>query len=281
MIMEPYFRFPGFLMKACTLSYDDGAKDDIKLIEIMRKYGLKGTFNLPTSELTSGKADRLSPDEIKELFGDDTEIALHGYNHLSLAKVTPPLAVRDVVCDRDYLESTFDRVVRGMAYANGSVDDTVVDILKLAGVVYSRTTKSTEGFDLPEDWLRLNPTCHHNNPRLFELVDEFLGPDTGKFAWYFWAKKPRLFYLWGHSFEFPKDNNWDRIEEFGKRMAEHNDVWHATNMEIYKYVEAFGRLVFSADGKRIENPSAIDVYLNVRDRDVLVKAGEFVSLESK
>ena len=279
--MEPYFRFPGFLLKACTLSYDDGVKDDIKLIEIMRKYGLKGTFNLNSVGLKSGAANKLTPDEIKELFGDDTEIALHGYQHLSLAKVPAPLAVRDVIADRDFLESTFGRVIRGMAYANGSVDDNVVNILALSGVAYSRTTLATENFAIPEEWLRLNPTCHHNNPRLFELVDEFLGPDTGKFAWYFWAKKPRLFYLWGHSFEFPKDNNWDRIEEFGKRMAEHNDVWHATNMEIYKYVEAFNRLIFSADGNRIENPSAIDVYINVRDKDVLVKAGEFVSLASK
>ena len=61
-------------------------------------------------------------------------------------------------------------------------------------------------------------------------------------------------------------------------MAERNDVWHATNMEVYKYVEAFKRLVFSADGKRIENPSAIDVYLNVVDKDVIVKAGECVSI---
>ncbi len=275
MLMQQYFRFPGFLTKACTLSYDDGVKDDIRLIEIMRKYGLKGTFNLNSSGLTSGRENRLTADEIKNLFGDDTEIAMHGFNHLSLAKVPVPLAARDVVADREFLEKTFDRVIRGMAYANGSVDDSVVNILATAGVVYSRTTIPTEAFDIPEDWLRLNPTCHHNHQRLFELVDEFLNAEDRP---YFWAKKPRLFYLWGHSYEFPRDNNWDRIEEFGRKMAEHDDIWHATNMEIYKYVEAFNRLVFSADGTRIENPSAIDVYLNMRDNDVLVKAGETASL---
>lgn len=276
MLMEPYFRFPGFLSKACTLSYDDGVKDDIHLIEIMRKYGLKGTFNLNSSGLQSGAANKLTPNEIKELFGDDTEIALHGYQHLSLAKVPAPLAVRDVVADRDFLESTFGRVIRGMAYANGSVDDSVVNILALAGVAYSRTTIATESFAIPEEWLRLNPTCHHNHPRLFELVDEFLNTEDRN---YFWSKKPRLFYLWGHSYEFPRDNNWDRIEKFGQIMAERDDVWHATNMEIYKYVEAFNRLVFSADGSRIENPSAIDVYIRAREKDVLIKAGESVSIK--
>ena len=36
--------------KAITFSYDDGVTQDIRLIELMNKYGLKGTFNL-NSEL--------------------------------------------------------------------------------------------------------------------------------------------------------------------------------------------------------------------------------------
>lgn len=32
--------------KVLTLSYDDGVVQDIRLIEIMNKYGLKGTFNI-------------------------------------------------------------------------------------------------------------------------------------------------------------------------------------------------------------------------------------------
>ena len=32
--------------KVLTLSYDDGVVQDIRLIEIMDKYGIKGTFNI-------------------------------------------------------------------------------------------------------------------------------------------------------------------------------------------------------------------------------------------
>ena len=32
--------------KALTFSFDDGNVDDIRLIEILNKYGLKATFNL-------------------------------------------------------------------------------------------------------------------------------------------------------------------------------------------------------------------------------------------
>jgi len=38
--------FPNGKIKAVTLSYDDGVEQDIRLIEIMKKYGLKGTFNI-------------------------------------------------------------------------------------------------------------------------------------------------------------------------------------------------------------------------------------------
>mgnify|MGYP000794294821 CR=1 FL=1 len=39
-------RFPGGKKKALTLSYDDGVEQDIRLIDIMKANGLKGTFNL-------------------------------------------------------------------------------------------------------------------------------------------------------------------------------------------------------------------------------------------
>lgn len=264
---ENLFRFPGFLAKACTLSYDDGELHDERLIEIMRKYGLKGTFNLNSRNIKSGSPYHLGAEKIKELFGSDTEIALHGFEHLSLAKVTPPLAVRDVIANKEYLEESFAGVIRGMAYAGGSLNDEVVDILRLCDVAYSRTTLSTEAFDLPEDWLRLNPTCHHKNPKLFELVDKFLETET-----HYRRIKPKLFYLWGHSFEFARDNNWDVIEKFGEIMTKRDDVWHATNMEIYNYVEAFGMLRFSAALTYVENPTATDVYLSVMGNQIIAKA---------
>lgn len=33
-------------MKAVTFSYDDGVTQDIRLVEILNRYGLKATFNL-------------------------------------------------------------------------------------------------------------------------------------------------------------------------------------------------------------------------------------------
>ena len=51
--------------KALTFSFDDGNFDDIRLIKIMNKYGLKGTFNLNSGKIT--KADHW-------VFADDKDV---------------------------------------------------------------------------------------------------------------------------------------------------------------------------------------------------------------
>ena len=41
-----FMRFPGGRSKALTLSYDDGVRQDRRLLEIMKKHSLRGTFNI-------------------------------------------------------------------------------------------------------------------------------------------------------------------------------------------------------------------------------------------
>jgi peptidoglycan/xylan/chitin deacetylase (PgdA/CDA1 family) len=44
--MTNYMLFPDGKNKALTLSYDDGVQQDIRMIEILDKYGIKCTFNI-------------------------------------------------------------------------------------------------------------------------------------------------------------------------------------------------------------------------------------------
>jgi len=272
-MLQSVFRFPGFVTRACTLSYDDGMIYDKHLIEIMRKHGVKGTFNLNSRNLLSTDEKLLKSEDWLNLRGDDIEIALHGYRHLVLEKYPSSLGLRDIIANREHLENTFGRVIRGLAYANGSYNDEVLEMLRMSDVAYARTTKATEDFEIPTEWLTLHPTCHHNHPKLFELVDKFLQDPVPN---NFWTRKPRLFYLWGHSYEFPRDDNWEVIERFCEIMGKNDTVWKATNIEIYNYVRAFYSLKFSADGSYAENLSAIDLYLRYNDRDIIVKSGETV-----
>ena len=86
-------------------------------------------------------------------------------------------------------------------------------------------------------------------------------------------------YVWGHSYEFDNNDNWEVIEEFCKFMGGREDIWYATNIEIIDYMEAAKRLQFSADGGAVFNPSARSVWLEIdRTRYVEVKGGCLTNL---
>lgn len=281
MTKRTFLRFPSFLSKAVTLSYDDGVSQDYRLIEIMKKNGLKGTFNLNSGRFGANRPEVsrrcLAASEIEKLYIENgMEVAVHGEYHYSLDTVPTAVATKDVINDRINLENLLNRRITGMAYANGAYDDDVVCILENCGIDYARTTITTGKFDIPTDWLRMETTCRHRDPKLMEYAREFI---EAKSPSYMWANRPKLFYLWGHSYEFDDDNNWNVIEEFAQYVGNRDDIWYATNGEIYNYVQAFDRLQFSADGKIIHNPSCIDVYLCYFNQNVLVKAGQTIKVD--
>ena len=105
---------------------------------------------------------------------------------------------------------------------------------------------------------------------LMALTEKFLAEKP--------AREARLFYLWGHSYEFEADDNWDVIEQFAAYAGGHDDVWYATNIEIYDYIQAYKRLEFSADGKLVYNPTATKLWLEKDGVLYCVGSGEMTAL---
>lgn len=273
MFEEKYMRFPGGKLKAATFSYDDGVKADLKLLEIFGRYGIKGTFNL-NSLLFDCESwhGRMNEEQTFNAFsGTVHEVALHGARHIFMDKVPLPEAINEVVQNRLYLETKFGRIVRGMAYAYNGYSDEIVTALKSLGVTYARTTEPSYSFSIPKDWLRLKPTCHHADPHLPELLNKFISTSP---ADDFKHREPWLFCIWGHSYEFDDDGNWDIIENACARLSKHKkDIWFATNGEVYDYVQAYGSLVYSLDGERVFNPSHMPVYIEIRGKVYKIPAG--------
>ena len=58
---------------------------------------------------------------------------------------------------------------------------------------------------------------------LFRLGEEFivLKPDT-----------PKIFYIWGHAYEFDIRNEWNRFEQFCKMISGKDDIYYGTNAEV-------------------------------------------------
>lgn len=268
-------KLKGGKSKVLTLSYDDGVVQDIRLIQILDKYGLKGTFNinsgryLPEDTQRERFYGRMKLSEALAVYkGSHHEVAVHSLNHPFLDKLKQPQVLMEILEDRKNIEAQYGTLARGMAYPQGTYNDMVVDALEACGICYSRTTKATENFKFPENWLTLHPTCHHKSPKLMELAKKFV------------EEKPRhmaqnwMFYLWGHSYEFDNDDNWYIIEEFASYTGGKDDIWYATNIEIYDYVKAYEALRVSVDESIIHNPTDIDVWFHHKGETHCVKAGE-------
>ena len=277
---NPMILFPGGLKKALTLSYDDGVEQDIRLIDIMNAHGLKGTFNLNSGEYApegtvypAGRVHRrMTEAQVTALYKDcGQEVATHGLTHPFLERLPLNLAAYEIMKDRENLEAQFGVIVRGHAYPYGTYNDNVVEILKNCGIVYARTVQTTGRFDLPADWLRLKATCHHDDPKLPELIDRFLDDDE---ALPEYARRSKFFYMWGHSYEFEGHDNWNVIENFAERVGDRSDVWYCTNIEAYDYIEAFRSLQFSVNGRQVKNPSALTVWFTHLGKETELKGGE-------
>ena len=222
--------------KAVTFSFDDGVTQDIRLIEIFNKYGLKGTFNLNSGFLgldgtldRNGRTvrhDKVGKDKIKDVYKGH-EVAVHTLTHPNLTGLEKNEIIRQVELDRKQLSEICGYDVVGMAYPCGGVnnDDRVAEIIKEnTGVRFARGLESTYNFDLQENLLRFKPTVYYVESCLDDIVDKFLALENDK---------PALLYIWGHSYEMDAEYiSWEHFEDVCKKLSGHNDIFYGTNKEV-------------------------------------------------
>lgn len=233
------------LMKAFTMSYDDGVFQDRRLVHLMNKYGIKGTFNINSGLLQKAEPNqgwttarpmrfnrsrvpsvRMIADDLPELYSGH-EAAIHGVNHIRLNEATKEETEAELVNDRKALSEVFGYEIEGGAFAYCQTNEYVPDILKQAGIKYCRGGGKTENFNPCEDMYYYVPTCHHADEKLFDLAKEFIELK---------ADKPQIFYVWGHSYELDyEEEMWERIEDFFKLISGHSDILYGTNIEVFKY----------------------------------------------
>lgn len=216
-------------MKALTFSYDDGVLQDKKLVDIFNKYSLKCTFNINSGMLyneciwTTRGVDviRMTADECINTFRGH-EKAVHSLTHPALSDENDYMLEREIAGDKANIEYIFGEKVYGMALPGGITDNRIEAICKRFNIHYVRNIRQSNSFDIPSDLYNLSPTAHHNNENLFELGEKFIKMKPNK---------PQLFYIWGHSYEFDVNQNWDMIDNFCKMISGHDDIFYCTNTE--------------------------------------------------
>lgn len=223
--------------KILTFSYDDAVTQDVRLIKLFDKYGMKATFNLNSGFLgmsgeliREGKRvdhNKIAPEDIKHVYSGH-EVAAHTLTHPSLPNTKDDSEViRQVEEDRVRLSQLCGYEVVGFAYPGGGINHNkrVADLIRNnTGIKYCRTIDSNHSFDIQSDLYEFMPSVYHHGEwdKLFELGKEFLELE---------ADTKKVFYVWGHAYEFDIHNTWDRFEEFLRMMSGRSDIAYLTNKE--------------------------------------------------
>ncbi len=225
--------------KAITFSYDDGVTQDVRLIEIFNKYNLKATFNI-NSELL-GKDGALvrnnvnvthiknKAEDVRHIYAGH-EVAVHTLTHPHLPNVMDEKEViRQVEEDRLKLSELVGYEVFGMAYPGGppNCDDRVAKIIKdNTPIKYARSFDVTKSFEPYSDLYQYKGTLYHheNWDDLFKMGEEFINLK---------ADTPKVFYIWGHAYEFDiYPERWEQFEEFCQMISNRPDIFYGTNLEV-------------------------------------------------
>ena len=250
-------KFPGGKTSIVTMSFDDGGDGDIRLVKLFDKYGIKGTFHLISSHKNIPAHEY-----------NGHEISAHQVNHAYTNLIPPSEQYEEWFQCRKDLEKYAGYIVRGASYPYGLYNDEIVNIAKSAGIVYSRTTKATKGFEIPDDFMMWHPTCHFKDA--LDLVDGFIQRANT------WGRC--LFYIWGHNFELRTEEDWQKMELLCQQISNNEHIWYATNIEIYDYIMAQKSLQISADKTMCYNPTNTDVWITVDDETVKIPKGETVNI---
>ncbi len=230
--------------KYFTICFDDGITQDLKIMEIFRKYGFSScTFFINTGLCganwywVGGMFDRPDVTHIrftrKELESgvyDGFDVAVHTLTHPSLKSYD---SRRWVI--RDEVENDAENIYRitgvfpvGMAWpcSDNDVTETTKKIVyEDTSIRFARGITATHSFALPEEFLMWEPTCSIVDDDLMAYAQSFIETE---------CTEDMLFFVWGHGYELDVHDAYGRLEELIKMMTEADDIVCVTTTEFYQ-----------------------------------------------
>lgn len=222
-------KYPNSCLKAVTFSFDDGINNDIKVVELLNKYGLKATFNINTGKANHDdkwyfeekEVYHLTMDEMKILYKGH-EVASHSYSHPHIEKLTHEQKCEEIKKDIKNIETCFNQKVKGFISPYGVRDDDLFLAMKENNIKFGRGVTSTHSFDIPSNLLDYQPSLRMFEKDFDKVIDEFINLKP--------IKKQVLF-IWTHSYEINTNERWTEFENLLKKLSQQEDIYFSTNSE--------------------------------------------------
>lgn len=232
--------YPNGKSKAFNVSYDDGVLQDVRFVNLLNQYGLKGTFNLNSGLMenefewiheTGCIVKRLSKENVLSLY-DGHEVASHTLTHPFMQEKTENEIMKELEVDKKNLEKLFGKQIKGFAVPFDYYSDLIESCVKKCDFEYARISEESLSF-VPHknseiNYHRWKATVFHLDDSLEKLTEDFIQTD----------EELALFQIAGHTYDFDTENMWDKIETILKKISLQKDILPMTTIEIIDYLKA-------------------------------------------
>lgn len=269
--------YPNGKAKAFNVTYDDGVLQDVRFVELLNKYNLKGTFNL-NSGLIENEFEwahengyvvkRLSKDKVVSLY-QGHEIASHTLKHPYMDNLSESEILYELQADKANLEKLFGKEIKGFAVPFDYYSDLIEKCVKQAGFSYARISEESRSFTPQTDYFKWKATVFHTDSNLKELTQQFIESD----------QELALFQIVGHSYDLDIENMWDRLESIFIEIASQKDILPMSTIEIIEYLKAMDQAEIT-DGY-IKNNSNISLWFSVNRNVFELKPFEMLYFKQK
>ncbi|MFT3752812.1 MAG: polysaccharide deacetylase family protein [Paludibacter sp.] len=239
-----------------TTSWDDGHPLDTRIVELLEKYNLKGTFYVPIKN--SEHQPVMDEATLREV-SKNHEIGGHTVNHIYLNTIGETAARYEISECKLMLQDKLGKKIDAFCYPGGKFSQRDKDIVKNAGFLFGRTTKllhTTSNGD-PEllnttvqaynhSCVTLTGHCLKNSHLIPIIQNRLFLKGNKSFPHLAEAIMTRImnnggvFHLWGHSWEIEQFKLWNELEMVLKMCASHNEVSYLDNTECWKALNGNG-----------------------------------------
>lgn len=267
--------YPNGKAKAFNVTYDDGVLQDIRFVELLNKYNLKGTFNL-NSQLMEDEFEwthendmvvkRLAKDKVLSLYNRH-EVASHTLTHPYMDNLSREEILHELQTDKANLEKLFGREIKGFAVSFDYYSELIESCVKECGFEYARISEENQTFTPQTDYYQWKATIFHLDSKLIELTNDFLNTN----------EELALFQIVGQSYDLDVENMWEQIENIFTKISSDENILPMTTIEIIDYLKAMS--LAEINGNRIINNSDISLWFDINGNVDEVKSKEKLNIE--
>lgn len=231
--------------KIITTSWDDGNPLDLKIADLLKKYGLKGTFYIPK---INSNYPVMNDKEILSL-STDFEIGGHTLNHINLNGIPYEKMKMEISACRNWIYEITGIIPKSFCYPQGRFDKNAIEIVKKAGFNYGRTVGlfkiKINNYFTASTTLQLmehsnyvyfkNLIKRKNFTGLINLFQMYNNSDLISLTNYFLNQielKGGIFHIWGHSWEIEEFNLWNKAEIVFDQLSQRKNFKFLNNGEL-------------------------------------------------